>query len=97
MSKKNKLLNLQKDKSKILKDIDLRIKRNQRIKTACRNICLSRGLDPDKFVCPQMPELLNYPFMGGFYCPDPTFTMPMWRMFEGIVIEALHILETINA
>jgi hypothetical protein len=84
---------MKKDKSKILKEVNERIKKNKRIKTACRDICLGRGLDPDRLVCPQMPELLNYPFVRGFYCPDPTFTMPMWRMFEGVVMEALNILE----
>lgn len=80
-------------KDRILKEVYKKIKRNERIKTACRDICLGRGIDPDRLVCPQMPELLNYPFIGGFYLPDPTSTLPAWRMFEGVVIEALNILE----
>lgn len=63
-------------KNKILKEVAKKIKRNERIKIACRDICLGRGIDPDRLVCPQMPELLSYPFIGGFYLPDPTFTMP---------------------
>lgn len=93
MSKKNVILNINSKRDKILKEVAERQKRNKKIEIACRDICLGRGINPDKLICPQMPELLNYPFIGGFYCPDPTLTMPAWRMFEGVVIEALSILE----
>lgn len=95
MSKKNVILNInsKRDRNKILKEVELRRKQNKRIEIACRDICLGRNIDPNRLICPQMPELLNYPFVGGFYCPDPTLTMPAWRLFEGIVIEALNILE----
>lgn len=82
-----------KNKHKILKEVELKRKRNKRIEIACRDLCLGRGIDPDKLICPQMPELLNFPFMGAYYLPDPQLTMPSWRMFEGTIIEALNILE----
>lgn len=77
----------------MLKEIDNRIKKSKRIEIACRDLCLHNGIDPDRFICKHMPELLNNPFIGGFYCPDPTFTMPAWRMFEDTVRQALDILE----
>jgi hypothetical protein len=98
MSKKNTLLNLQKDKSKILKEVDARIKLNKRIEVACRDLCLHKGIDPDRFICTHMPEFLVEGSMQGFYCPNPQYTMPAWCMFRDTVQSALNILEaTANA
>ncbi len=89
MSKRN----VNKDKAKILKEVNDRFKLNQRIEVACRDLCLHKGIDPDRFICSHMPEFLVEGSMQGFYLPNPQFTMPAWWMFRDAVQLALNILE----
>lgn len=86
--KKNKII----DKQKILKEVDDRIKRNNKIKTACRDLCLHNGIDPDTIVCKQMPAYMNYP-LPTFILPEPQMTHPAWWLYRDIVEQALSILE----
>lgn len=98
MSKKNRILNLKniKEKSRILKEVAERTKRYERIETACRDLCLQNGIDPDMIVCRQMPAYLNYP-LPAYIIPDPQYTMKAWWLYRDIVEDALKILEATNA
>ena len=84
-----------KSKQKILKEVDLRIKRNDKIEHACRRLCADKGLDPERIICQQMPEYINYP-IPAFFLPNPQMTMPCWWLFRPVVEEALKILENSN-
>ena len=88
----NKILNIKKDKNKILKELEERIKRNKRIETACRDLCLHNGIDPDVFICKQMPAYINYP-IPTFILPDPQYTMKAWWLYAEVIEQALNILE----
>ncbi len=98
MSKKNTFLNVKdiKEKSRILKEVAERTKRYERIETACRDLCLHNGIDPDMIVCRQMPAYLHYP-LPVYIIPDPQCTMKAWWLYRDIVEEALKILEATNA
>lgn len=85
-------INELKQKNKILKDVAKRVKKAKRIETACRDICLQSGINPDRLVCLLMPEYIHYP-IPAHYVPDPQTTMPAWRMFYNVVCEAMDILE----
>ncbi len=80
------------NKNKILKDVQKRIKRSQKIEHACRRLCADNGLDPERIISQQMPEYINYP-IPAFFLPNPQITMPCWWMFRSVVEEALRILE----
>lgn len=88
MSKRNRILK----KDEILREVDLRIKRSKRIEEACRIICLNKDVDPDRIICPQMPEYIHYPFPV-YVLPNPQSTMPAWWLFRDFVEEALKIFE----
>ncbi len=94
MSKKNTILNVKdiKQKAKILKEVANRDKRHRRIETACRDLCLHNGIDPDMLICRQMPAYLNFP-IPAYIIPDPMYTMKAWRMYSEVVEQALKILE----
>lgn len=95
----NKLLNLKmdiyktkKDKAKILKEVENKIKRAKHIEIACRDLCLHNGLDPDILVCKQMPQYMNYP-IPTFILPNPQITIPAWWLYREVIEQALSILE----
>ena len=80
-------------KSQILKEVDLKIKRSERIEEICRKQCKLNGIEPDVLVCKHMPQLLNYPYMAGFIVPEPMFQMKAWHLYEDIVIQTLDLIE----
>ena len=86
---KNKILT----KKQILKDMDKRIKKAKQIENICKQICEKQGIDPERLVCKMMPELINQPYMAGFFLPNPQYTMPAWWLYRDLVELALEIIK----
>ena len=80
------------EKIKIQKDIDERIKRADHIEEACRHLCMQNNIDPDVFICRQMPAYINFP-IPAYFIPDPMYQMKAWWLYREVVEQALNILE----
>lgn len=66
-----------------------RIEKDKIIEKICRKLCINNSIDPDQRICRQMPELLQYPFIGAFVVPDEIFQIPYWFLYREIVGETL--------
>ena len=86
----NKILN----KKQVLEKIDASLKRAKLIERICRNICNQQNINSEKLVCKMMPELINYPYMAGFFLPNPQYTMPAWMLYIDVVKMALDAIES---
>jgi len=62
-----------------------KIKHQELVEKICIEICKAHGINPDRLVCKSIPELLNYPFLGGYYLPNPQLTMPAWWLYRDLV------------
>lgn len=81
-------------KKQTLKVIDASLKRANLIEKICKNICNQQGINSEKLVCKMVPELLNYPFVAGFYLPNPQYTMPAWMLYIDVVKMSLDAIES---
>ncbi len=79
-------------KNKVLKEVDLRIRRNRKIEAISRELCSHNGINPDIIVCKMMPAYLHYP-VPTFELPNPQHTMPAWWLFREVVEAALSMIE----
>lgn len=70
------------------------MKKEEKIRQLAIDICKARGLDPKRLVCSHHPELINGPYMAGFFIPNFNFQMPAWRLFTSDAELALEAVES---
>lgn len=62
------------------------------VEQICRQLCIDQGIDPNDQICKMMPQLLNYPFMAGYFLPDKSYIMPAWQMYQDLVKTTVDII-----
>ena len=56
------------------------------LEKCCRKICEKKEINPDKLVCPFIPDFVNAaPLINGFYIPPSTTVCKAWQLFEEYV------------